>query len=80
MSKLDKELLRINRITADYTESSLMMENLGDAVTVFGSARSNPESQTYIEAVRFGEIMAENDISLVTGGGPGIMEAGNYPL
>jgi len=77
MNKLDKELSRINRITSDYTESSLMMANLGDAVTAFGSARSKPEDKAYKDAVQFGEIMGQNGISVITGGGPGVMQAAN---
>ncbi len=46
-------------------------------VTVFGSARTEPEAPTYQQAVRFGAAMAEKDWMVVTGAAAGIMEAGH---
>jgi uncharacterized protein (TIGR00730 family) len=44
---------------------------------VFGSARTNPEDKYYKEAVRLSELIVENGYGVITGGGPGIMEAAN---
>ncbi len=46
-------------------------------VVVFGSARSRNDSEEYKMAARLSELIAENGFKVITGGGPGIMEAGN---
>lgn len=46
-------------------------------VTVFGSARTDPSSEEYDLAHRFSALMAENDFMVITGAGPGIMQASN---
>ncbi len=49
----------------------------GPAVTVFGSARSRPDDGDYERARRCGRLLAEAGFAVVTGGGPGVMEAAN---
>ena len=46
-------------------------------VTIFGSARTRPEDPNYQMAHRFGQVLSENGFMVITGGGPGIMLAGN---
>lgn len=46
-------------------------------VTIFGSARTEQDDEMYQKCVRFSRILAENDYMVITGGGPGIMQAGN---
>jgi uncharacterized protein (TIGR00730 family) len=68
---------RIFRIMAEFVEGFTELAGIGTAVTVFGSARARDTDRRYQTARRFGKIMAERGISVITGGGPGIMEAAN---
>ena len=68
---------RMFRILSEFVEGFEQMRGVGPAVTVFGSARSKSTDLRYQTARRFGKIMAERGITVVTGGGPGLMEAAN---
>lgn len=68
---------RIFRIMAEFVEGFQFLSQLDREVTIFGSARFAPDSKWYQEAERFGKILAKNGFTVVTGGGPGIMEAAN---
>ena len=68
---------RMFRIMAEFVEGFEKMAGIGPAVTVFGSARSKDSDLRYQTARRLGKIMAEKNVAVVTGGGPGIMEAAN---
>src|SRR5512143_304484 len=68
---------RIFRIMAEFVEGFEQLAGLFPAVTVFGSARAKESDFRYQTARRLGKIMAEKGIAVVTGGGPGIMEAAN---
>lgn len=68
---------RIFRIMAEFVESFEMMSQIGPAVTIFGSARLPPTNLYYQEAVKIGRELAQHKLAVVTGGGPGIMEAAN---
>lgn len=68
---------RIFRIMAEFVEGFQFLSTLNKEVTVFGSARLPATNKWYQEAVEFGRILAEHDFTVVTGGGPGIMEAAN---
>jgi len=46
-------------------------------VTIFGSTRIKPEDEVYQKAERIGQLLAENGFGVITGGGPGVMEAAN---
>ena len=46
-------------------------------VTIFGSARTEPQEEMYLKCVRFSRSLADNGYMVITGGGPGIMRAGN---
>lgn len=46
-------------------------------VTIFGSARTEETDEMYLKCVRFSRMLAENNYMVITGGGPGIMQAGN---
>ncbi len=68
---------RIFRIMSELVEGFDDLSKLDKAVTIFGSARVK-ESDVYYQKARFlGKLFAENDIPVITGGGPGIMEAAN---
>lgn len=68
---------RVFKIMAEFVESFDTLSHLGPAVTIFGSARTKPEDVYYKAAVAIAEGLAKEKLSIVTGGGPGIMEAAN---
>ncbi len=68
---------RIFRIMAEFVEGFQFVADFKDAVTVFGSSCFDENNPNYKKAQKFGEILAINNFSVVTGGGPGIMEAAN---
>jgi len=53
------------------------MSRIGPCVTIFGSARMTPDNSYYQLATKIGEELSVNGYGVITGGGPGIMEAGN---
>ena len=68
---------RIFRIMAEFVEGFETMASVPRAVCVFGSARTRPDHAEYQGAVECGKLLAQNDLAVITGGGPGIMEAAN---
>ena len=72
-----EESWRIFRIMAEFVESIEVLSNVYNAVTIFGSARLKPEDKYYQMAEKLGQLLVQNGFSVITGGGPGIMEAAN---
>ncbi len=68
---------RIFRIMAEFVDSFETLSRLGPAVTVFGSARTSPKNPYYRAGEIIGRELAKNNLTVITGGGPGIMEAAN---
>jgi uncharacterized protein (TIGR00730 family) len=68
---------RVMRIQAEFVEGFGLLAELGIAVSVFGSARSKPESDEYKLAEAIAGGLAGAGYAVITGGGPGIMEAAN---
>ena len=68
---------RIFRIMAEFVEGFHVMGRVGPAVTIFGSARTHHEDRHYKAAEAVARKLANSGLSIITGGGPGIMEAGN---
>src|SRR5436190_22835945 len=77
LSAGDKESWRIFRIMAEFVEGFEVMGPIGRAVSMFGSARSRPQSKYYKAAEQTSRLLAKAGFAVITGGGPGIMEAGN---
>lgn len=67
----------IFKIMSEFVEGYEKMARIGPCVSVFGSARTDPENPYYKDAVRTAELLVESGYGVITGGGPGIMEAGN---
>ena len=68
---------RVLRIQSEFVEGFGMLAELGTAVTVFGSARTPADDPYYRQAQELGRRLAEAGFAVITGGGPGIMEAAN---
>lgn len=68
---------RIFRIMAEFVESFEVLSHTGAAVTIFGSARTPRSAPEYKTAVQIASDLAKHDLTVITGGGPGIMEAAN---
>ncbi len=68
---------RVLRIQSEFVEGFGMLAELGPAVSVFGSARVNRDSAEYATGERLGRALVEAGYAVITGGGPGIMEAAN---
>ncbi|SDB80054.1 hypothetical protein GA0111570_101328 [Raineyella antarctica] len=65
------------RIQSEFVEGFGTLAELGPAVSVFGSARTRPDSPHYRAGVEVGRRLAEAGFGVITGGGPGAMEAVN---
>ena len=76
-SDMSQETWRLFRILSEFVEGFETMSQVGKAVTVFGSARTEPGAFYYEEAVKCGRLLAEKDYAVITGGGSGIMGAAN---
>lgn len=68
---------RVLRIQAEFVEGFGALAQVPRAVTLFGSARSTPETPEYVAGVKIGAALADAGYAVMTGGGPGVMEAAN---
>ncbi|MGA3266004.1 MAG: TIGR00730 family Rossman fold protein [Verrucomicrobiota bacterium] len=68
---------RIFRIMSEFVDSFLTLSQIGPAVTIFGSARMKPSDKYYHAAQDVARELARHQLAVITGGGPGIMEAAN---
>ena len=72
-----RDTWRIFRYLSEFVESFDLLGNIGPAVTMFGSARTKPSNPFYKLARRTAALTAKAGYAVMTGGGPGIMEAAN---
>jgi len=72
-----KDAWRVFRIMGEFVEGFDTLMDLGPAVSIFGSARVKPDDPMYAAAEETARRLAEAGFAVVTGGGPGIMEAAN---
>ena len=68
---------RVMRIQSEFVEGFGALAELGPAISVFGSARTKPDDPMYALAQDIGRALSLAGFAVVTGGGPGIMEAAN---
>jgi uncharacterized protein (TIGR00730 family) len=68
---------RVLRIMGEFVEGFDTLSDVHSAVTIFGSARTDPADPFYERAVETGRLLAKEGFPIITGGGPGIMEAAN---
>jgi uncharacterized protein (TIGR00730 family) len=74
---LETDPWRTLRILSEFVEGFDALAQVGPAITVFGSARTAPGDPTYELARAIGRRLAEAGFAVITGGGPGVMEAAN---
>lgn len=68
---------RVMRITAEFVEGMDALASIRRGVSIFGSARTAPDDPMYDAAVQTGRLLAEAGFTVITGAGPGVMEAAN---
>ena len=74
---VDSDTWRVLRIQGEFVEGFDALAGVGAAVAIFGSARVRPDDPMYAAAARLARRLAEAGFAIITGGGPGIMEAAN---
>ncbi|BDC97913.1 TIGR00730 family Rossman fold protein [Persicobacter psychrovividus] len=67
----------IFRVMAEFVEGFDKLAKIGPCVSIFGSARTKEDNPYYLTASKIGEELVKHGYGVITGGGPGIMEAGN---
>jgi uncharacterized protein (TIGR00730 family) len=72
-----EESWRIFRIMAEFVEAIETLSKVKHAVSIFGSARTKPDDPYYQKAELLARLLAEKGFAVITGGGPGVMEAAN---
>ncbi len=72
-----RDMWRVFRIMAEFVEGFDALASIGPAVTIFGSARTPRQDAYYKKARLLGAMLARKKFAVITGGGPGIMEAAN---
>ncbi len=68
---------RMFKIIAEFADGFDRMERFGPCISIFGSARTKPENPYYALTEKIAERLVKEGYGIITGGGPGIMEAGN---
>ena len=71
------DMWRVLRIQSEFVEGFGALAELGPAISVFGSARTSPDDPVYALGVEVGRLLVEAGFAVITGGGPGAMEAAN---
>ncbi|PMP73856.1 MAG: TIGR00730 family Rossman fold protein, partial [Roseiflexus castenholzii] len=74
---LSTDTWRVLRIMGEFVDGFETLADVGPAVTIFGSARVSADNPLYQTAVDVARTLGEAGFTIITGGGPGIMEAGN---
>src|SRR4030042_205677 len=72
-----KDSWRLFRILSEFVEGFETLADVQPAVSIFGSTRVSPGNPLYEKATQLARLLAENGFNVITGGGPGIMEAAN---
>lgn len=71
------DLWRVFRIMSEFVEGFDAMSKVGPCVSIFGSARTKPSDAAYGVAIEVARELVRRDFGVITGGGPGVMEAAN---
>lgn len=73
----DTDPWRIFKIMGEFVDGFDDLAQIPAGVSIFGSARTQPDNKYYEAAVETGRLLVKENFAVITGGGPGIMEAGN---
>ena len=65
------------KVIAELVDGFETLNRFGPCISIFGSARTKPDNKYYQKAVEIAQRLTEEGFGIITGGGPGIMEAGN---
>ena len=76
-SRLSRESWKIFRIMAEFVEGYEKLARIHPSVSIFGSARTDRDDPLYLLAEEISRKLSDAGFSVVSGGGPGIMEAAN---
>jgi uncharacterized protein (TIGR00730 family) len=76
-SGYDGDIWSVFKIMGEFVEGYDKLFRVGPCVSIFGSTRTKPENQYYKEATEFASQLTDRGFGVITGGGPGIMEAAN---
>lgn len=74
---LTADAWRVFRIISEFVEGFETMTSIGPSVSIFGSARLEPDTPYYNMAIEVSKSISQRGFAIITGGGPGIMEAAN---
>jgi uncharacterized protein (TIGR00730 family) len=74
---IEKDMWRIFKFMSDFIDAFDELEEIPPAITIFGSARVKEDNPYYKKAVKISKKLSQKGYAIITGGGPGIMEAGN---
>jgi len=72
-----KDSWRMFHIIAEFVEGFEALAEIHPSVSIFGSSRVNSDDKVYQRAAQVAQLLAENGFGVITGGGPGVMEAAN---
>ncbi|MEL6987538.1 MAG: TIGR00730 family Rossman fold protein [Bacteroidota bacterium] len=65
------------KVMAEFVDGLETLNNIDPCISIFGSARTKPDNPHYKTAVKIAQLLTQEGYGVITGGGPGIMEAGN---
>lgn len=71
------DIWSVFKIMGEFVEGFDKLYKIGPCISIFGSARTKPGEKYYEDAVKTAELITKHGFGVITGGGPGIMEAGN---
>jgi len=73
----EKDVWRIFKVISDFTDAFETLDKIGPAVSIFGSTRARQDDYYYKRAVQLSKKLVQKGFAIITGGGPGLMEAAN---
>lgn len=77
LESIGKDSWRVFRIMGEFVEGFDSLHSIGTAISIFGSARTKPDDPMYQQCVETARVLGEAGFSIITGGGPGKMQAAN---
>ncbi|HBQ60984.1 MAG TPA: TIGR00730 family Rossman fold protein, partial [Balneolaceae bacterium] len=77
MNGFDRDIWSVFKVMGEFVEGYDKLYQIGPCISIFGSARTKPDHEYYNLAVETADKITKKGFAIITGGGPGIMEAGN---